>query len=996
MTHTSTQSTSATINKWLGTLVLLFLGLFVQELSAQKLDHVQGEVLVQLKAETNPRSWQQKYRYFNGSASKLKVRKRVSAPMHIWSFTFDFAHTNELHLLDAIRRDTEVQLAQFNHLINLRSTIPNDPLFNQQWQYVNTGQDGGTIGMDLDIDLAWDISTGGVTATGDTIVICIIDDGIELNHNDLGTNLWVNKFEIPDNGIDDDNNNFVDDFQGWNTGTGTDNIGIDGSHGTPVTGIIGALGNNELGVSGVNWQIQLMIVHGGTGNEAEVLEAYSYPLAHRIRYNETDGAEGAFVVATNASWGVDNLFPEDAPLWCAYYDTLGLHGILNVGATTNEETDVDLDGDLPTSCPSDFLISVTNIDRNGQKVEAGFGATTIDLGAFGEETFTLALGNNYEEFGGTSGATPHVTGAIGLLYSIPCPALMSLVEENPAEAALLIRNVIMDGTVPTTSLDGITVTGGRLNINNSVQLLYQICGDCPEPLNINVSDLTDLSATINWTLNDSINQVDLRWRAVGGLEWIEATDVSSPFPLDNLVPCTGYEFQLQTYCNLDTIEYEETISFKTDGCCVPPTELSFTALTNSSATASWPAILAAESYNIRIREGELAEWMTFSSTTPNFDFSNLVDCTNYQVQVQTVCENMMTAFGPTQFFLTLGCGACTEAEYCLPSGNDSSQEWIDRVVLETLDNASGSDDGYGNYTSLPAPILTAGNTYEILLEPGFDGQSFNEYFLVWIDYDQDGNFEEEEIAFDAGFADNDAVSGMITIPITAAAGNTRMRVVMQFSNPSEACSLSGLAFGEMEDYCVEISPGDVGECTVPTSLDTANVASNMATLQWDAVDAALTYLVRYKTTATDIWTVVTANNNNFMLQGLQVCEEYEVQVRSSCADEGSDYSESFVFTTDCSTSTTSELAMVSTFEVFPNPFFSTIWLEVELTDVTDQLLLKLYSAQGQQLYESRLETLFPGEHRFAIETENLAAGLYFLRLEQADGSGLSRRLVKQN
>ena len=143
---------------------------------------------------------------------------------------------------------------------------------------------GGTVGADIDADSAWAISTGGLTALGDTIVVCVIDGGIDLNHDDLTPNRWINYAEIPNNGIDDDNNGFVDDRLGWNTGAGNDNIS-GSSHGTAVAGIIGAKGDNGTGVAGVNWDVKLMIVRGGSGVESEVLEAYTYPLNLRKKYD---------------------------------------------------------------------------------------------------------------------------------------------------------------------------------------------------------------------------------------------------------------------------------------------------------------------------------------------------------------------------------------------------------------------------------------------------------------------------------------------------------------------------------------------------------------------------------------------------------------------------------------------------------------------------------------------------------------------------------------
>jgi serine protease len=290
-------------------------------LSAQQLTHVQGEILVQLQHKATPQELINRYNRGKDASLQLKAGKVISRHSNIHSFTFEHQHLNEEYVLSEVRKDPAVEIAQFNHFVKLRSTIPDDPQFDDQWQYINTGQDGGTPGADIDMDLAWDIATGGVTPQGDTIVACIIDDGCNLNHPDIAANIWYNHAEIPNNGIDDDNNGYIDDYRGWDTSSDSDQVGDGGGHGTPVAGIVGAVGNNGVGVAGVNWNVKLMIVQGGSGVESEVLEAYGYALDARVRYNESDGEEGAFVVTTNAFWGVDFGQPADAPLWCAFYDT---------------------------------------------------------------------------------------------------------------------------------------------------------------------------------------------------------------------------------------------------------------------------------------------------------------------------------------------------------------------------------------------------------------------------------------------------------------------------------------------------------------------------------------------------------------------------------------------------------------------------------------------------------------------------------------------------
>ena len=170
--------------------------------------------------------------------------------------------------------------------------------------------------------------------------------------------------KLPDNGIDDDNNGYVDDYNGFDSAAddGDPNAEPFNAHGTPVAGIIGAVGDNELGVTGVNWDVKIMTVRNAfLDSESEVLQAYLYVLDQRRRYDASGGTEGAYVVATNASWGRAYGDVADSPIWCGLYDDLGEAGILNVGATANANIDVDAVGDLPTNCPSDYLIGVTNL-----------------------------------------------------------------------------------------------------------------------------------------------------------------------------------------------------------------------------------------------------------------------------------------------------------------------------------------------------------------------------------------------------------------------------------------------------------------------------------------------------------------------------------------------------------------------------------------------------------------------------------------------------------
>lgn len=787
--------------------VLLFSLISLSANIAQKLHYAQGQLMVKPRAGVDIQRWANQWAVFEGRKTNFQVQKRVSEPLNVWVITFDYTRISELRLLEAIRKDKAIEVAQLNHLLELRSTLPNDPQIGQQWQYFNTGQSGGLPGADLGMHLAWDITTGGLSATGDTIVVCVIDDGLNRDHPDFAGNIWVNHAEIPNNGIDDDGNGFVDDYLGWNTARDNDAIYDRANHGTPVAAIIGARGNNGIGVSGVNWNVKLMIVKGGIGLESEAIEAYSYPLVMRKRYNATNGQQGAFVVATNSSWGANYLFPEDAPLWCAMYDSLGVHGILNAGATANLNVNVDVVGDLPTTCPSDYLIAVTNLnDRNMLVQDAGYGEVNIDLAAYGDGTWTVDPPTGYGTFGGTSAATPHVAGAIALLYSAPCPGFARLYKSDPKAAALLVRQFILDGTIFTPATQYLTATQGRLNVNNSLRLLMNACSDCFPPTSLDADNITDKQARLTWSANADIRRVDLRWRRTGTATWTEVPNAASPLTLNNLLACTEYEFQLKAFCANDTLNYTNSFRFRTDGCCEPPTGFRAGFIGTSIGNFQWSPVLAAASYTLQLRPaGSSESWRTLTSFGTSLLVNNLQACTNYEARLNAICNGEPSEFGESYFFRTPGCSACLERDYCIPRNLSTAEEWIESIKVHTLQNTSGDDGGYANFTGMTPPELMQGNRYAIELQPGFRQGTHLEYFSVWIDFNQDGIFDNTERVYEKGLT-TQLFKDSISIPENATPGGTRMRIAIQFRVPGGPCTYNTGpdGGGEVEDYCVQI------------------------------------------------------------------------------------------------------------------------------------------------------------------------------------------------
>lgn len=401
--------------------------------------------------------------------------KSLSQRMNIWLISFEKG-LGDSRTRQYVEGHRKVVLAQFNH-VNLSSrTLPNDSLFNKQWALENNGTNGGAGLNDIDALDAWDIATGGISPNGDTIVVAVIDQGFDVNHIDLVENYFINRGEIPGNEIDDDGNGYIDDVMGWNCYTNSP-IHPNNNHGTHVAGTVGARGNNEIGVAGVNWKVKILPITGSSTLESIVVEAYAYVLEMRMLYNETNGEKGAYIVSTNASFGVDNGQPIDYPIWCSMYDSLGYQGVLSAGATANNNVDIDQVGDIPTACNSPFLISVTNTTSSDQiNSSAAYGLETIDLGAPGTQIYSTVPGDNYGNNTGTSMATPHVAGTIGLMYNALCPDVFNSFKYDQAGLALFIKNKLLNqGVDQISSLNGKVVSGGRLNLYKSVLSVSSLC-----------------------------------------------------------------------------------------------------------------------------------------------------------------------------------------------------------------------------------------------------------------------------------------------------------------------------------------------------------------------------------------------------------------------------------------------------------------------------------------------------------------------------------------
>lgn len=355
---------------------------------------------------------------------------------------------------------------------------------------------------------AWETTTGGVSYTGKKIVIGIVDEGFDIQHEDLAANIYTNPDEIEGDNIDNDNNGYTDDIKGWNTRTSKPVHDIK-SHGTNVIGVLGARGDNGKGISGINWNISLLPVTTGF-LVSDVLKGYDYLLNERKLYNQSGGTKGSNIVVINYSGGLSNAFAADYPIWCGLYDKMGAEGIVNVAATTNENDNVEIVGDMPSTCNSPYLIVVNSTDKTDEKDPVtGYGNISVDISAPGDRiltTDTQAKGL-YRTETGTSLSTPIVAGAAALLMSIPCEAINTLATDDPPSAALAIKQVLMDNTDKKSSLQNKTVSGGRLNIDASIKdMINKFCTVELAPkgkLNVVNAVWTDQELTVRYVSPDA-------------------------------------------------------------------------------------------------------------------------------------------------------------------------------------------------------------------------------------------------------------------------------------------------------------------------------------------------------------------------------------------------------------------------------------------------------------------------------------------------------------
>lgn len=414
----------------------------------ERTPHVPNQVLVQFRYGVSDEAKESLRGRVQAQVEEMVVsqdrRSDFKGDLELWNLPPGLAISQAVRDL---QRDPTIEFVEPNWIYQHQATS-NDP-------YYTNGSLWGMYGDGTSPSNPFGSQAGEawVTKTDcSSVYVGIIDEGLMFNHEDLAGNVWANPYD-PVDGVDNDGNGYIDDFHGWDF-AGNDNTVFDGSgddHGTHVSGTIAAKGANGNGVAGVCWQIRLISVkflgrNGGT--TANAIKAVNY-------ITDLKTTHGLNIAATNNSWGGGGY---SIGLYNAI-ESAGVANILFVAAAGNSGVNIDSSPQYPASYPSANIISVAAIDKSGNLASwSNYGSPSVDLGAPGVSIWSTVPNKKnqsaYSSYSGTSMATPHVTGAAALYAAA-----------HPNTTAAAIKGAILSTTVPTGSLGGKTVTGGRLNIS---------------------------------------------------------------------------------------------------------------------------------------------------------------------------------------------------------------------------------------------------------------------------------------------------------------------------------------------------------------------------------------------------------------------------------------------------------------------------------------------------------------------------------------------------
>lgn len=435
---------------------------------------------------------------------KLLLEKNFKINDHISQLDMYVVESgsNSQHI-DSLKNNDSVIYVEKNIQLFLTDTTPNDKKFNNQWHH-----------RKINSTKAWDVTKGSTQ-----VIVAVVDTGMSLVHEDLKNQLWYNVKEIAANGIDDDQNGFIDDIAGWDFANNDNNAYDDQSHGSHCAGIIGAESNNQIGVTGVAWNVKLMplkfITSSGSGSEVNAIKAILYAADN-----------GAHIIS--ASWGS----PEPVQALSDAIAYAATKNVLFVAAAGNDKTNSDRKPFYPAGYKLPNVISVAASGGSNNRADfTNFGATAVHIAAPGVDIYSTSMKQSYETKSGTSMAAPVVSGVATLILALQ--KNMSVVD---------LRNAVLNAVLEVGSWKNSVATSGIIQADLAVNQLQMGPQLWPKKLRLKVGDRTTLTAyqitqPIWESANLQIVQTDTNGHIVGispGLTQINVIDDSGLRHLANI------------------------------------------------------------------------------------------------------------------------------------------------------------------------------------------------------------------------------------------------------------------------------------------------------------------------------------------------------------------------------------------------------------------------------------------------------------------------------
>jgi subtilisin family serine protease len=521
---------------------------------------------------------------------------------------------------DAIRvymSDEYVEYAEPNYLRYAAITVPDDPFFGQQWGLRNTGLPGA----DINATAAWDLTKGS-----GSIVVAVIDTGIDYNHPDLQGNIWINPGEDPSNGVDDDGNGRIDDWRGWNFVAKNNDPMDDNGHGTHVAGITGAVGNNGVGIAGVMWSVKLLplkiLGSGGSGTIANEILAIQYAIAKKVKVMNASFSGSNF---SNAEFDALNSANSAGIIFVAAAGNGGIDGV-------GDDTDVTPEYPASYQLPNIIAVAATTVS-DIKAISSNFGDKSVHVAAPGAgilSTYPLSLQTSgYRNLSGTSMSVAFVTGLAGLLYDF-----------YPNFNLSQVRGIIIRYVDILSSLQDLVRSGGRIDANKSLSSLR-----APTGFSVTADALTQL--TISWTDNATGEDRYVIERKTGGGSFIQLATLGAnvqSYTDGSLTDGLSYTYRIRAFSDVPNPPSTATVeagSAPVEASGVAPLRapsgLQATAVSSTGINLAWTDNSQAED-GFRIeRKAPGGNFVQIAATGPNassYSDSGLESSTEYTYRVR--------------------------------------------------------------------------------------------------------------------------------------------------------------------------------------------------------------------------------------------------------------------------------------------------------------------------------------------------------------------------